>query len=88
MRPIHFNDLTLKDKKLLIEDFGLLLCSIEHYDHRVYLYSMNTHYVEVYENIETRKIDRFTIAEMTDLDKYLSRISIYQYPKKHEDFRI
>jgi hypothetical protein len=79
MRPIHFNDLTLKDKKLLIEDLGTLLCSIEHYDHRVYLYSMNTHYVEVYENIGSREIDRCTIAEYSDLDKYLSRISIYQY---------
>jgi hypothetical protein len=82
MRPVHFNDLTVKDKLLLIEDFGVQLCSIEFYDHRIFLYALNTLFVEAYLNIETKAVERITIAEYADLDKFLSRVSIYQYPAR------
>ncbi|HYC84231.1 MAG TPA: hypothetical protein VEB86_03375 [Chryseosolibacter sp.] len=86
MRPIHFNDLSLRDKALLLDDFGVLLCSIEHYDHRVYLYALNNLFVEAYHNIETKAVDRVTMAEPADLDKFLARISIYNYkkPENHQ----
>lgn len=76
MRPVHFNDLSARDKALLLEDMGVLLCSIEHYDHRVYLYALNSLFIEVYQNIETRIIERIAVASDADLDKFLSQITI------------
>lgn len=79
MRPMPFNDLTLHDKQLLVEDIGIHLSSIEFYDHRIHLYALNLLLIESYHNIDTKKVERITIAEYDDLDKFISRIQIYQY---------
>jgi hypothetical protein len=79
MRPVPFNDLSNSDKMLLVEDMGIHLSSIEYYDHRIHLYAMNSMLVEVYLNIETKEVERITVAAYSDLDKFLSRILIYQY---------
>ena len=76
MRPTRFNELTLADKAWLVSEFGALLLSIEYYDHRIHLYSLHTHLIEMYENIETGKVERFSVAGYQDIDKYLSRIII------------
>ena len=79
MRPTPFNDLSISDKMLLIEDMAIHLCSIEHYDHRIHLYSLNNLFIEVYHNIETKQIEKIEIAEYSALDKFLSRVMIYQH---------
>lgn len=71
-----FNYLTLRDKALIVDEFADLLTSIEYYDDRIHLYSLNVHFLEVYQNIDTQQIYRISIASYKELDKYLSRIII------------
>lgn len=76
MKAGKFNDLTLADKYWLVCEYAEYLLSIEHYDYRVSLYSLNCHYIEVYKNIDTRIIEKISIAGSSELNKYLSRILI------------
>jgi hypothetical protein len=69
-----FNELSIDHKILLLEDLGTELCSIEFYDHRIQLYAMNNLLIEVFQNIETKEIERITTADYGNLDKYLMRI--------------
>lgn len=71
-----FNELSLREKALLIEDMGVELCSIEFYDYRIYLYAFNNLLIEAFENIESKKIERVTTADYGNLDKYTSRITL------------
>ena len=71
-----FNDLSLEHKLLLLEDMGVELLSIEHYDHRVYLYAFGDFFVESYQNIDTRDMEIINVCESADLDKFLSRINL------------
>jgi hypothetical protein len=82
MKRKHFNDLSLHDKLLLVDDMATEVCSIEFYDHRIHLYALSSIFIEAYHNIETGNIDRITVAEYGDLDKYLSRIILRQLAKK------
>lgn len=77
-----FNDLPLALKADLINDFGRLVLSIEHYDYRVDLISLEGIFIEQYENIDNRKIEKITLASYHDLDKYLSRIVIGSLKKR------
>jgi hypothetical protein len=79
MNEIHFNDLSMHNKTLLVDDLATELCSIEFYDHRIYLYSLNSLFIEAYHNIETREIERIAIAKYTDLDKFLTRVRLQHY---------
>ena len=76
MEAGKFNELKPADKAWLLYEFGDYLFSIEYYDHRISLYSLNTNLVEMYQNIDTNEIVRISIANYGDLDKYLSRIII------------
>lgn len=76
MRQTGFNELKLNDKILLIEDLGVELCSIEFYDHRIYLYAFDSLLIEVFKNIETRKVENITVANYGDLDKFITRITL------------
>jgi hypothetical protein len=71
-----FNELTNREKALLLEDAGILVCSIEFYDYRIYLYAYNNMLVEVFQNIETKAIEQMTTADYGNLDKYASRITM------------
>ncbi len=85
MAAICFNDLSMHDKEVLVNDFATELYSIEYYDHRVYLYALNSLWIEAYHNIETGMIDRITTASYGDLDKFLTRIRImpfYQWERR------
>jgi hypothetical protein len=82
MRPARFNELTPADKSWLVSEFGKLLLSIEYYDHRIHLYSLHGHLIEMYKNIETRQVERFSVASYKDIDKYLSRIIIGSLKKE------
>jgi hypothetical protein len=77
MRQVKFNELTLTDKALLMAEFGAYLESIEFYDYWVHLYSLNSHFIEVYYNILTKQIERISLVDYRELDKYLSRILIH-----------
>lgn len=74
MKQIRFNELPLTDKALLVTEFASFLQSIEFYDYRVHLYNLNNHFVEVYYNITTRQVERISLANYDELDKYLPRI--------------
>lgn len=76
MSTTNFNELAITDKAWLIHEFGDCLMSIEYYDHRIYLYSLNNFFIELYQNIETRQIENIEEADYSALDKYLSRIII------------
>ncbi len=76
MKAARFNELSLVDKNWLVLEYGEYLFSIEYYDFRVHLYSLNAHFIEVYQNIDSRQIERITIASSNDLNKFLSRILI------------
>jgi hypothetical protein len=76
MNDLSFNELQMHDKKVLVDDFSEELCSIEFYDHRIYLYSLNALLIEAWHNIETREIEQIRTIEYGDLDKYLSRITM------------
>lgn len=76
MNQVRFNELPITDKALLIAEFGNFLSSAEFYDYRVHLYSLNSHYIEVYSNTLTRQVDRISLATKDDLDKHLVKISL------------
>ena len=82
MKNIVFNDLPLKDKCVIVDDYADELCSIEHYDHRIYLYAINDLFIESYHNIETKEIERITIAEYKDMGKFLPWITLSALLKK------
>lgn len=76
MKAARFNELTLVDKAWLVSGFGDLLVSIEYYDYRIFLFSLNSHFIEMFQNIDSRQIEKISVASYKDLDKYLSRILI------------
>ena len=76
MKAARFNELTLVDKAWLVSEFGDLLVSIEYYDYRIFLFSLNAHFIEMFQNIDSRQIEKISVASYKDLDKYLSRILI------------
>jgi hypothetical protein len=82
MRQVKFNELPLTDKALLVSEFGSFLESIEFYDYRIHLYSLNSNFIEIYYNILTRQIERIVLVDYQALDKYLSRILIPNLRKK------
>jgi hypothetical protein len=85
MGAMRFNDLSMHDKRVLVEDFSTELCSIEFYDHRIHLYALDSLLIEAYHNIDTGEIERITVASYGDLDKFLTRIRIkpfYQWQKR------
>ncbi len=81
MRHVKFNELPLTDKALIMAEFGHYLESIEFYDYWVHLYSLNSNFIEIYYNINTRQIDKISMVSYCDLDKYLSRIVIHTIPR-------
>lgn len=76
MKDQSFDQLSMKNKVTLVRDFATELCSIEFYDHRIYLYSLNSMMIELYENIETKEIENIITIKFGDLDKYVSRITM------------
>ena len=71
-----FDNLKTSDKILLIEDIGQLVFSLEFYEHRIYLVSLNSMFIEVCRNLETGKIERINSITLEDLDKFLSQITL------------
>jgi hypothetical protein len=82
MKSKRFNDLTMTDRAWLTYEFGDFLMSIEYYDFRIHLYALNCQFVELFQNINTRQIERIEVANFNALDKYLSRIVIGSLRKK------
>lgn len=73
---LKFDDLALTDKALLIAEYGVWLQSVEYYDYWVHLYSLHSHFIEIFYSINTRQIDRITMANKLDMNKHLDRIII------------
>ena len=68
-----------------MDEFASPLLSIEYYDYRVDLFSLNSLLIERYQNIETEEVERIFVAEYADLDKYLSQIMIGRLKKSLEE---
>lgn len=71
-----FDNLKIEDKILLLEDMGEQVFSMEFYEHRIYLFSFNSLFVEVYRNLETGKVESINSITLDDLDKFLSQITL------------
>ena len=71
-----FDRLQTSDKILLIEDMGELVFSMEFYEHRIYLFSFNSMFVEAYRNLESGEIESINSITLADLDKFLSQITL------------
>ena len=71
-----FDNLKTSDKILLIEDMGQLVSSLEFYEHRIYLLSLNSMFIEVYRNLESGKIEKIKTMTLDDLDKFLAQITL------------
>jgi hypothetical protein len=76
MKAGAFNQLPLTDKFWLVQEYGHYLLSIEYYDYRVSLCALNSEFVEIYKNIDTRIIEKICIADSRALDKFLTRVII------------
>jgi hypothetical protein len=82
MKTTQFNNLTMVDRAWLIYDFGEFLMSIEYYDYRINLYSLNSQFIEMFQNIDSRQIEKIQIASYNGLDKYLDRILLGNFKRK------
>ena len=78
----QFNNLTMVDRAWLTYEFGEFLMSIEYYDYRINLYSLNGEFIELFQNIDSRQIERIQVASYNGLDKYLSRILLGTLKRK------
>ncbi len=85
MKKTSFNDLSLELRTSIVDEFASPLLSIEYYDYRVDLFSLNSLLIERYQNIETEEVERIFVAEYADLDKYLSQIMIGRLKKSLEE---
>lgn len=82
MKRKQFNELSLSDKAWLVYEFGEFLVTIEYYNHKIHLYELNSHFIEIYFNVVLKQVDRISVAEYSDLDKYLSRILVSGLQKR------
>ncbi|HEY0742551.1 MAG TPA: hypothetical protein VGD40_13845 [Chryseosolibacter sp.] len=71
-----FDRLKTSDKILLIEDMGDLVLSMEFYDHRIFLFSFNSMFVEARKNLETGEIEAINSISLSDLDKFLAQVTL------------
>jgi uncharacterized protein YggT (Ycf19 family) len=76
MKQLIFNELPLTDKAILVAEFGTLVTSIEFYDYWVHLYTLNNNFIEVYYNMQTRQIDRITLATYDEIDKFILNVDL------------
>jgi hypothetical protein len=76
MKGQSFDTLKTSDKILLIEDMGNLVLSMEFYEHRIFLFSFQSIFIEVYRNLESGEVESIKSASTDDLDKFLSRITL------------
>lgn len=76
MRSLPFNELAMPDRAWITYEFGDFLISIEYYDHRIFLFSLHSQFIELYQNIDTRQIEKIEAVPYRALDKYLNRILI------------
>lgn len=77
----QFNKLSITDKAILIAEFATFIQSVEYYDYRVHLYTMNNQYLEVYYNLYNRAVEEIKIADYKDLDKYTLKIQLPNFRK-------
>ncbi len=76
MRNPIFNELPVNRQLHILNEFAVPVFSMEYYDHRLNLFSLGSYFIEVYEDIDTRRIEKICVATYSDLDKYLSQILI------------
>jgi hypothetical protein len=75
MKDLKFDMLSRENQMVLLSDFATRICSIEYYDHRIALYALNNIYIEAYQNIETKEIEKIVSIDFRDLDKFLLHIT-------------
>jgi hypothetical protein len=83
MKQVRFNQLPICDKALLISQFATFIQSVNYYDYRVHLYTLNSHFIEAYYNTLTRQVERISLVEYDELDKYLAQIVLPKLSKSN-----
>ena len=76
MKLSRFNRLTTREKASLLYASGRYLMSVSEGRHAITLFAIDSTFVEVYFDSDTRQIDRITIASKSNLDKYLKKIKL------------
>jgi len=66
----------LRECVRLVVEHGHLVELRSHYNYTIYLYSVNTHFFEIYYNEETDKVVWVIKVSDRDLEHYLSEIEI------------
>ncbi|HEX8039259.1 MAG TPA: hypothetical protein VF490_08905 [Chryseosolibacter sp.] len=82
MNSIRFNDLTIIEKTMLVSGYGVRLLTIDESAHKVHLYELGSHFIQIYQNSKTRMIESITVATYKDLDKFLHKIPLRRFLRK------
>ena len=82
MNSIRFNDLTIVEKTMLVSGYGMRLLTIDESSHKVHLYELGSHFIQIYQNAQTRMIESITLATYQDLDKFLHKIPLRRFLRK------
>ncbi len=69
-----FNELSLPNKAEIVREWGVRLNSLQSNNHWVYLYSLGRHFVEVFYDLSTHRIDNIVLISYKDVDKYTDQI--------------
>ncbi|HEY0654421.1 MAG TPA: hypothetical protein VGD65_14875 [Chryseosolibacter sp.] len=77
-----FDNLKINEKMLLLEDMGELVFSMEFYEHRIFLYSFDSMFIEAYKNLETNEVEKIHTVSLADLDKFLSQVTLGNLVRK------
>ncbi|HYC86139.1 MAG TPA: hypothetical protein VEB86_12995 [Chryseosolibacter sp.] len=76
MKLKRFNDLAIAEKAWLLKEYGQYLLALQHYGYTVLLYALNQHFIEIFLDPQTRRVEKISAATYKQLDKYLSQIPI------------
>lgn len=77
MKLSDFILLNEEEKKLIVLHEGILIAKRHNYGRIIFLFQLESYYVETYCNIEKKAIEEFRIFDnMEPLDPYLEAISL------------
>jgi hypothetical protein len=72
----EFNSLELDFKSNILKKYAHHLISVDHYQFTSKLYCWDRYFIELCYNHQRGEITRIVLADKTDLDKYLGKISL------------
>lgn len=77
MKLSDFIVLTEEEKKLTVLHQGVLVAKRTNYDHMVFLFQIESYYVEAWCSLENKAVEEFRVFDnVKPLNPYLEKISI------------